>query len=95
MRGAGIPEHVCGWLLRARERYDGSGPEQMIGDAIPVEARLIRAACACQTALTAAEARGGQPVGATVEALAERAGVELDPRVVAALTTILARAADA
>lgn len=95
VRGAGMPEHVCGWLLRARERYDGSGPEQMIGDAIPVEARLIRAACACQTALTAAEARGGRPVEATVEALAERAGVDLDPRVVAALTTILAHAADA
>ena len=74
---------------------DGSGPEQLIGDAIPVEARLIRAACACQTALTAAEARGGEPVGATVEALAERAGVDLDPRAVAVLTTILARAADA
>ena len=79
-----MPEHVCGWLLRARERYDGSGPEQLIGDAIPVEARLIRAACACQTALTAAEARGGRPVEATVEALAERAGVDLDARAVAA-----------
>ena len=67
----------------------------MSGDAIPLESRLIRAACVCQTALTAAEARGGRPVEATIEALAERAGGELDPRVVAALTTILERAADA
>ncbi len=95
VRGAGIPEHVCGWLLRARERYDGSGPEQLSGDAIPVEARLIRAACACQTALTAAEAGSAEPVEATAEALAARAGVDLDPRVVVALTAILARATDA
>ena len=95
-RGAGIPERVCGWLLRARERYRRRRPRaDSTGDAIPIEARLIRAACVCQTALTAAEARGGRPVEATVEALAERAGVDLDPRVVAALTTILAHAADA
>ena len=25
-RGAGVPEQVCGWLLRTRERYDGFGP---------------------------------------------------------------------
>ena len=79
-RGAGIPEHVCGWLLRARERYDGSGPEQMIGDAIPIESRLIRAACACQTALTAAEARGGQPVGRGRGTRRARGGGSRPPR---------------
>lgn len=92
VRGAGVPDQVCGWLLRARERFDGSGPEGLAGKAIPVEGRLIRAACACQTTLTAAQRSGGQPLQVTVEALGSRAGADLDPRVVAALTTILAGA---
>ncbi len=88
-RGAGIPESVCGWLLRARERYDGTGPERMGGDRIPVESRLIRAACACQTALAAAGS--GEPLRAAVKELAGRAGGDLDPRVAAALIAVLER----
>jgi len=95
VRGAGIPEQVCGWLLRARERYDGTGPEGMTGSEIPVEGRLIRAACACQTTLAAARGGDEPPVEATVHALVARAGADLDPRVVAALRAILAPAADA
>jgi HD-GYP domain-containing protein (c-di-GMP phosphodiesterase class II) len=90
-RGAGIPEHVCGWLLRVRERYDGGGPESFAADAIPIESRLIRAACVCQKALSAPA--GKAPLPAAVETLTSLAGGELDPRVVAALTTILGRAA--
>jgi HD-GYP domain-containing protein (c-di-GMP phosphodiesterase class II) len=91
-RGAGMPEHVCGWLLRAREHYDGGGPESLAGDEIPLESRLIRAACVCQTALVSAPA-GAPPLRAAVETLTGRAGGELDPRVVAGLTTILRGAA--
>ncbi len=95
VRGAGMPELVCGWLLRTRERFDGGGPEGMAGDGIPIESRLIRAACVCQTTLARARAGGEAegPIRVAVEALAARAGAELDPRVVAALTTILQRAA--
>ena len=90
-RGAGIPEEVCGWLLRMRERYDGLGPERLAGDAIPIESRIMRAACVCQTAL--AGAGGGEsPVRTAIGELAGRAGGELDPKVVAALVTILERA---
>ncbi len=93
-RGAGIPEHACGWLLRVRERYDGGGPEEIAAERIPIESRLIRAACLCQTTLVAAAGGGeGPALRATIDVLAERAGTELDPRVVAALTTILERAA--
>ena len=91
-RGAGVPEQVCGWLLRVRELYDGSGPEEIAGEQIPVESRLMRAACVCQTAL--ASPSGGEPaVRVAIKALAGRAGGELDPRVVAALIAILDRAA--
>ena len=90
-RGAGIPEYVCSWLLRVRERYDGTGPERLPGDRIPLESRLMRAACACQTAL--ATASGDQPpLRAAVKELAGRAGGDLDPKVVASLIAILDRA---
>src|SRR4051812_23245376 len=59
-RGAGLPEAACGWLLRARERFDGGGPEGLSGGRIPIESRLIRAACVCQTTLSAG-ALPGEP----------------------------------
>ncbi len=91
-RGAGIPEYVCSWLLRAGERFDGTGPERMAGEQIPIESRLIRAACACQTALAAGG--GEQPrLEAAIAELRGRAGSDLDPRVVTALLTILEPAA--
>ena len=55
--GAGIPDDVCGWLLQIRERFDGQGPDELEGDAIPIVARLVRAACACDTLL--ASPQGG------------------------------------
>jgi HD-GYP domain-containing protein (c-di-GMP phosphodiesterase class II) len=92
-RGAGIPESVCGWLLRARERFDGSGPEGLAGDEIPVESRIIAAACSLDRLLTAP---AGAPLddrrrAATAE-LRDAAGGALDPDVVEALAAVLARA---
>jgi HD-GYP domain-containing protein (c-di-GMP phosphodiesterase class II) len=92
-RGAGIPEHACEWLLRARERHDGGGAEGLAADAIPIESRIIRAACGCDAALAEAEEAGHQaPAERAIERLARDAGSELDPRVVGALTAILERA---
>ena len=91
--GAGVPEQVCGWLLRQRERFDGSGPEGLEGERIPVEARLIRAACICQTALAATDQGDDRPALERAHAaLAAAAGSELDPQVVAALGAVLRRA---
>jgi HD-GYP domain-containing protein (c-di-GMP phosphodiesterase class II) len=93
-QGAGLPSSACAWLLRARERFDGTGPEGLSGDAIPIESRLIRAACVCQrTAASAAPDAEKPGARLAIEALAQRAGGELDPRVVAALGSILERAA--
>jgi len=49
--GAGIAGRVCGWILDARERFDGRGPEELAADAIPVESRIIRASCAADRVL--------------------------------------------
>lgn len=90
--GAGIPEHACAWVLRARERFDGTGPERLAGEAIPFESRLIRAACACQTALGAASGQAA-PHRVAIEALNAEAGTALDPRVATALASVLERIA--
>jgi two-component system cell cycle response regulator len=97
-RGAGIPEQVCGWILRTRERFDGHGPEGLTADGVPVESRIIRAACACDLLLTAsADQRPGASIDerrqAAIDGLREAAGGELDPRVVEAFAALLERAA--
>ena len=91
--GAGVPAHACGWIRASAERFDGRGPAGLAGERVPLEARIVRVACACDTALTAPHAGGSAadhrtPAFATLRAAAGR---ELDPRVVEALTGMLDR----
>jgi len=79
-------------LIRStRERFDGTGyPDRLSGDEIPLGARII-AVCSALAAMTSA--RSYAPARTTVNALAElhrAAGRQFDPRVVAALTEVLA-----
>ena len=92
-RGAGIPERVCGWLLRARERFDGRGPEGLAGGRIPIESRLIRAACVCQTALARPGLRASARRSGSRSSAARQAAGGARPQVVAALHGVLERAA--
>jgi HD-GYP domain-containing protein (c-di-GMP phosphodiesterase class II) len=85
-RGAGIPEEVCGWILHTRERYDGQGPEQLRGMDVPIEARIIRTACAADLLLARAGSRE------TVSALRAAEGSELDPVVNDAVVAVVERA---
>lgn len=91
--GAGIPDDVCGWLLQLRERWDGRGPERLAGDAIPLPARVARAACGCDLALATAApgATRAERRTAAATALRAAAGHELDPRLAEALAGILER----
>jgi HD-GYP domain-containing protein (c-di-GMP phosphodiesterase class II) len=96
--GAGIPGGVCGWILRARERFDGRGAEELAADAIPIESRIIRATCACDRVLASpatasASASPAERRRRAIDALRGEAGSELDPRVVEALTAVLERTA--
>jgi HD-GYP domain-containing protein (c-di-GMP phosphodiesterase class II) len=93
--GAGIPERVCEWIRMGAERYDGGGPNGVRGEAIPLQARISRAAYATYAALTAGGAERG-PDGRDrrpADALRASAGRELDPRVVDALARVLEHAA--
>ena len=93
--GAGVPDDVCSWLLQIRETFDGRGPDGLAGDAIPVAARVIRAACACDTLLASphgVESLDERRAG-TIAHLRAAAGNELDPRAVDALVAVLERTA--
>lgn len=97
-RGAGIPDRVCEWIGAIPERFDGSGPAGLAGERIPIESRIVRVACACDTALAAPSPTPGaiSPDGRrrmAVHALRAAAGTELDPQVTEALAAILERAA--
>lgn len=94
-RGAGIPERVCEWIRLGAERYDGGGPNRLAGEAIPMQARISRAAYACYSALAegARERAGAAHLQrAPFDALHGSAGRELDPMVVDALESVLTRA---
>ena len=88
--GPGFPRSRRSWLLRARERYDGSGPEGMRRETIPIESRILRAAETCRAALeTSPGLEGMQPHRRAIQVLAREAGTTLDPDVTAALVAAL------
>ncbi len=91
--GAGIPGDVCIWILQVRENFDGSGPDGMAGEAIPVVSRIVRGACVCHTLLGTAERSGATDPSAVkasvIVELREMSGRALDPRIVDALASSL------
>jgi HD-GYP domain-containing protein (c-di-GMP phosphodiesterase class II) len=91
--GAGISEEVCAWILHSRERFDGTGPGGLGGEAIPLASRIIRTTCSYETLLyqqptDAAE----QPQDAAIAWLRAAGGDELDPALVEALARVVTRA---
>ena len=89
-RGAGLAEAPVAWILATRERFDGGGPARLAGERIPLESRIIRAACACDAEIASAPAAGRRREA--IDRLRGEAGRELDPRIVDALATVLERA---
>jgi HD-GYP domain-containing protein (c-di-GMP phosphodiesterase class II) len=93
-QGAGIPDPACRWIGAAGERFDGAGGRGLARDEIPLEARIIRVACACDSLLAT---RADPGPGRTQEAISELRGAgggELDPWVVEATSAILGRVAN-
>lgn len=92
-RGAGVPARACAWIAASVERFDGRGPAGLAGERVPLEARIVRVACACDRLLTAPHpSTSATEHRATAFAwLRAAGGRELDPRVVAALTGMLDR----
>jgi HD-GYP domain-containing protein (c-di-GMP phosphodiesterase class II) len=94
-RGAGVPPRACKWIEATAERFDGRGPSGLAGERVPLEARIIRVACACDRMLTAPhphpQASAAEHRATAFATLRATGGRELDPRVVAALTGMLER----
>jgi HD-GYP domain-containing protein (c-di-GMP phosphodiesterase class II) len=93
--GAGIPDRACRWIGAAGERFDGAGGLGLARDEIPLEARIIRVACACDSLLAARPGTGRGTAQAAIGELRAAGGSELDPWVVEAISAILGRVAPA
>ncbi len=93
--GSGIPEEVCVWIRAAGESFDGSGPQGLKGDEIPIVGRITRAACECDRLLSDPEGPDEAPQrrDAALAGLRRQLGRALDPAVVAALASVLREAA--
>lgn len=82
--GAGLPDGACVWLEHWRERFEGGGPRNLYGGAIPLESRILRAACTY-----AHELEDEPDPSRALERLGTRAGSELDPATIGAIAFVL------
>ena len=78
---------VADWVLHHHERWDGLGyPKGLVGDQIPLGARIIFAADAWDSMTSERTYREGMSVEQALEEIQSRAGSQFDPEVVEALT---------
>lgn len=80
-------EEVAAAVRHHRERWDGSGPDGLAGEDIPVAARIVAVAIAVEDLLHVARTDRGT---APDTALRDEAGTAHDPTVVEAACTLLA-----
>jgi len=80
-----------GVIVRAsHEEFDGSGyPDGLVGEEIPVEARIVSCCDAFSAMTTTRSYRKAMPLEKAIEELRGNAGSQFDPRVVATLIEIL------
>lgn len=72
------------------ERYDGTGlPDALVGDAIPMEARIAAVADTFDAMTSVRPYRPGVPVAATIAELRRCSGAQFDPTCVAAFLDAL------
>ena len=83
------------WVLAHHERMDGTGyPLGLVGEAIPIEARIIAVADAFEGMLGDRPHRPGRGPDEALAVLRRYGGTQFDPDVVAALAASLEKAKD-
>lgn len=91
-RVGGLLARVGEIVRSCHERWDGSGyPDGLAAEKIPLESRIVFAADAFNAMTTDRPYRPAMRVGEAVRELEEGAGTQFDPRVVVALTAVVAR----
>jgi HD-GYP domain-containing protein (c-di-GMP phosphodiesterase class II) len=87
--GAGMPEEAR-IVFHVHERWDGGGyPDKLIGDAIPLESRIIHAADSLDRATRPTAHRKVRPLREALAELEFCAGTKLDPDVCARLVSMV------
>ena len=93
LEGLGIAP-IDEWILHHHENLDGSGyPDRLLGDEIPLGARIIRVADAFEAMTSDRPYRDGQSVEYALAELRANAGEQFDPVAIAAVETHLAKTA--
>jgi len=78
---------VAEWVLHHHERWDGLGyPGGLVGDRIPLGARIIFAADAWDSMTSERTYRKGMSIEQALKEIQNRAGSQFDPEIVDALT---------
>jgi HD-GYP domain-containing protein (c-di-GMP phosphodiesterase class II) len=95
LNDAGMDD-VCEWILCHRERPDGSGyPRGLVGDQIPLEARIISVADAYAAMVSSRAYRRARGHEAACRELRRCADAQFDASVVEAFMSSCARRSDA
>lgn len=87
----GIPflSHPIDVIFAHQERYDGTGyPQGLVGDAIPIGARIFAVADTFDAITSDRPYRKAQPLEAACQVIRDNSGTQFDPRVVEAFLSI-------
>jgi len=87
--GAGL-EEIAEWVLHLHERFDGGGyPDNLSGQEIPLESRILHCADALEAMTSSRIYRPGLAVDGALGELERGAGSQFDPLVAAALIDLV------
>ncbi len=90
LRVGGFMSEVGEIVRASHERWDGAGyPDGLRSEEIPLEARIVACCDAFDAMTTNRSYRRAMPVSAALAELADNAGTQFDPHVVAALTRVV------
>jgi diguanylate cyclase (GGDEF)-like protein len=87
--GAGMPEEAR-IVFHVHERWDGGGfPDGLVGEAIPIESRILHAADSLDRATRPTAHRKSRPLREALAELEFSAGTKLDPEVTARMISMV------
>ncbi len=92
LAGIRLWHEIAPIVLYHHEWFDGQGyPEGLVGDAIPLEARIIAVADAYDAMIRDDVQHVGMSIEEAVEELRDCAGKQFDPKVVVAFASLAER----